>query len=105
MSLIRTFLYRFPRFRTDCPMDLIVGDAVVLGTCLNISESGLRGTFSHPVPAGTIGTLTLYKGQSSVQIEALIYSVKGEEARVRFRTVSEPERVAVRNFIKLLSPA
>ena len=104
---MRDFLYRFPRFRTECRMDLIFGDAVVPGICLDVSESGLRGTFALPVPAGTEGLLTLYfdpAAEQGFQIHARIYVARNEETRVRFRYKSEQERLDLRECLKLLAP-
>ena len=104
---MRDFLYRFPRFRTECRMDLIFGDAVVPGVCLDLSESGLRGTFASPVSAGTEGLLTLYPepaGDQGFQIHARVYASRNEEARIRFRYRSEQERLALRELLKLLAP-
>lgn len=103
---MRDFLYRFPRFRTECRMDLIFGDAVVPGVCVNVSESGLRGTFASPLPAGTEGLLTLYfeqSGEQRFQIHARVYATRNEEARVRFRFKSEQERLDLREVLKLLT--
>ncbi|ADW70935.1 hypothetical protein AciX9_4155 (plasmid) [Granulicella tundricola MP5ACTX9] len=86
-------------------MDLILGDAVILGVCLNLSESGLRGTFSHPVLAGAEGLLTIYQGEQNVQIHARVYSLKGDEARIRFRFDSEQEQQNIREFLKLVTPS
>jgi hypothetical protein len=85
-------------------MDLILGDAVVLGHCLDISESGLRGTFADSVPLGSEGLLTLYRGDLSVQVRAKVNSFQADEARIRFRYDSNQERDAVRSFLKLLLP-
>ena len=101
-TLMRRFLYRLPRFKTEVPMDLIVGDSVTIGTCLNISESGLRGTFSHPLAVNTQGLLTLYFGEQGTQVHAQIESLKGEEARVRFRFASVQERNDLRDLLKRL---
>ena len=103
---MRDFLYRFPRFRTECRIDLIFGEAVVPGVCLDVSESGLRGTFASPVPAGTEGLLTLYverTGEQGFQIHARVYASRDEETRVRFRYKSEQERLALRELLKLLA--
>ena len=104
---MRDFLYRFPRFRTECRMDLIFGDAVVPGICLDVSESGLRGSFAFPVPAGTEGLLTLYfdrAGEQGYQVHARVYSARNDETRVRFRYKSEQERLDLRELLKLLAP-
>ena len=104
---MRDFLYRFPRFRIECRMDLIFGDAVVPGVCLDVSESGLRGSFALPVPAGTEGLLTLYFDQAAeqgYQVHARVYSARNEETRVRFRYKSEQERLDLRELLKRLAP-
>jgi hypothetical protein len=101
---MRRFLYRLPRFKTELPMDMILGDTVILGVCLNLSESGLRGTFSHPVPVGAEGLVTLYQGDQRFQVHARIYSLKEDEARVHFRFDSEHEEQNIREFIKLVTP-
>ncbi len=88
-------------------MDLIFDRTVVLGVCLSLSESGLRGTFADPVPVGTTGLLTLYPrnaGDRNYQTHACIYSLRNEEARVRFCFQSEQERLAIRDILKLLTP-
>lgn len=88
-------------------MDLIFGDAVVPGICLDLSESGLRGTFAYPVAAGTEGLLTLYlenAGEYGHQVHARVYSTRNDEARVRFRYRSEQERIELRDLLKSLAP-
>ncbi len=84
-------------------MDLIFGDVVILGVCLDISESGLRGTFSHPVPVGTEGLLTLYHSDETYQVHTFIDSFRNDEVRARFRFESEQERLRIRGLIKLLT--
>ncbi len=104
ITLMRSFLYRLPRFKTEVPMDLILGDAIVLGLCLNISESGLLGTFSNPVAIHSEGLLTLYYDERSFQVHAKIDGFEGDEARVEFRFASDKERADIRSLLKLLAP-
>ena len=85
-------------------MDLILGEAVILGVCVNISESGLRGAFSHPIPSGVEGLLTVYQGEHSFQANVRVESVKGGEARIRFCLTSDQERGDLKDFLKLLAP-
>ena len=85
-------------------MDLILGDAVLLGLCLNLSESGLLGTFSNPVSLHAEGLLTLYYNQRSFQVHGHVDGFQGEEARVDFRFVSDKERADIRDLLKLLAP-
>lgn len=101
---MRSFLYRHPRFATNVRMDFIVGENVLLGVCHSLSESGLRGTFSHPVPPGAEGFLTLYHEQERFQIKAAVDSIYEDEARVSFRFETNEERDALRRFMRALFP-
>ncbi len=103
MDRIRRFLYRFPRFQADCRMDFIYGDRVVLGTCSNLSESGLRGRFSGSVPLGSEGLLTLYHANQKVEVKARIDAADDEETRLRFQFRSDKERSAISDLLKLLA--
>lgn len=83
-------------------MDFIYGDNVVLGTCSNLSESGLRGSFAGAVPPGSEGLLTLYHANQRIELRAKIDACDDEETRVRFQFLSDKERSAIGNLLKLL---
>jgi hypothetical protein len=100
---MRKFLYRLPRIETSLPMDFILGDAVVLGTCLNLSESGLHGTFSQTILPGTEGLTTVYHGDHSFQIKGRISSLRGDRTHVHFCFESEEQRKTAKAFLKLLA--
>jgi hypothetical protein len=101
---MRSFLYRHPRFSTNVRMDMIVRDNVILGVCQSLSESGLRGTFSHAVPVGAEGFVTLYHEQERFQVKAVVDAIYEDEARVSFRFESNEERESLRRFMRLLFP-
>jgi len=103
MKPIRNFLYRSPRFTADCRMDFIHGDAVFLGNCTDLSESGLRGTFLDALAPGTEGMLTLYVEDHGFQIQAKVESIRGNEARLRFSVASEEEHESLINLVKLFT--
>jgi len=102
MGRIRSFLYRFPRFTADCRMDFIHGDSVVLGSCSNLSESGLRGTFASDLPAGAEGLLTLYHNERQFEVKAKIDAVQDEETLVHFVFRTDKERAAITELIELI---
>jgi hypothetical protein len=101
---MRSFLYRLPRYKTEIPMDLILGNAVILGLCLNLSESGLLGTFSNPVAVNSEGLLTLYYNQRSYQVHGQIEGYQGDQTRVGFHYASDAEQESIRSLLKLLIP-
>jgi len=102
-SRMRKFLYRLPRVETSIPMDFILGDSVVLGTCLNLSESGLHGTFTQIILPGTEGLTTVYHGEHSFQIKGRIASLRGDSMHMHFCFDSEEQRQAAKAFFKLVA--
>jgi len=84
-------------------MDFIHGDSVFLGTCTDLSESGLRGTFLEPIDPGTEGMLTLYVEEHGFQMRATVDSIGGNEARLRFSFASNEEHEALLELIKLFT--
>ncbi len=102
---MRRFLYRQPRFKTNLTMDFILDDAVLLGVCRSISESGVGGELSHPVQVGAAGLLTLYHGDQSVQVQAVVEALEDDGTRMSFRFASPQERDLLRKFIHALPGA
>jgi hypothetical protein len=100
MNRIRSFLYRFPRFTVDCRMDFIREDSIVLGTCYDLSQSGLRGSFAEVVTPGSKGIVTLYMGDQSIEVQATVSSLRDDETRMRFQFASDKERIAMRDLLK-----
>jgi hypothetical protein len=103
MNRIRSFLYRFPRFTVDCRMDFILEDSIVLGTCYDLSQSGLRGSLAEIVPAGSKGLLTLYCEEQRFEVQATVSSLRDDETRMRFQFASDKERAAMRDLLKLIA--
>ena len=105
MNAIRRFLYRSPRFIADCRMDFLYGDSVALGLCSNLSESGLRGTFSQVVPQGSEGLLTIYQGEQKFEVKAIVETTRENESRVRFEYESAEQHASIADLIKSVGAA
>jgi hypothetical protein len=84
-------------------MDFIHGDFVALGTCSNLSESGLRGTFEGYVVPGWEGLVTLYHADRKLSVNARVDSVRNGEARLSFSLKSDAERAAVADLLKVFA--
>jgi hypothetical protein len=104
MDRIRSFLYRYPRFTVDCRMDFIREDSIVLGSCYDLSQSGLRGTFAQVIAPGAKGVVTLYLGEKRVEVQAIVTSLRDDETRMRFQFASDKERTALREVLKEIEP-
>jgi hypothetical protein len=99
MNRIRSFLYRFPRFTVDCRMDFIREDSIVLGICYDLSQSGLRGSFTQAIAPGAQGTITLYCDDQRIEVQATVTSVRDEETRMNFQFASDKDRTALRHLL------
>jgi hypothetical protein len=99
MNRIRSFLYRYPRFTVDCRMDFIREDSIILGTCYDLSQSGLRGTFVQVIAPGSKGVVTLYLGERRLEVQAVVSSIRDDETRMRFQFDSDKERATLRDVL------
>jgi PilZ domain len=81
-------------------MDFIREDAIILGTCYDLSQSGLRGTFVQVIAPGSKGVVTLYLGERRLEVEATVSSIRDDETRMRFHFDSDKQRTAIREVLK-----
>ena len=81
-------------------MDFIHEESIVLGTCYDLSQSGLRGRFVQAIPRGSKGIVTLYSGEQRFEVEATVSSVREDETQMRFHFESNKERAAMLQFLK-----
>ena len=81
-------------------MDFIREDSIVLGTCYDLSQSGLRGTFIQAIAPGEKGIVTLYLGEKRFEVQATVSSLRDDETRMRFQFDSDKERIALRDLLK-----
>lgn len=93
-------LQRAPRLDLSFPLEFTLGKYTVAGHCLNLSESGLLATFTHPPDLWTTGDLVLHFGESSCHLEARVARVNGFEAGFAFFYKTEAEHVAVRSMVE-----
>ncbi len=81
-------------------MDFIREDSIVLGTCYDLSQSGLRGNFVQVIAPGEKGIVTLYLGEKRFEVQATVSSLRDDETRMRFQFASDKERIAMRDLLK-----
>ena len=84
-------------------MDFVCGDAVFLGACTDLSDSGLHGTFTEDLAVGAEGLITLYHEEQSFQVRGKVYSVRSGEVRIRFNFATDRERSIIVGLTKTLA--
>ncbi len=102
---MRSFLYRSPRVKTNLSMEFAVGEKVVLGTCRSLSESGVAGTLSSPVPEHAEGLLTIYFREETLKLDAVVESAPINKARLRFALNDTLDLQKARRFVQLVTDA
>ena len=94
---------RAPRLDLSLPLRFTNEDGAVDGNCLNVSESGLLGTFDRPLDLWTEGSLLLHFGEQETILRARVARAMGNEAGMTFMYENEREREAIRTVLVFAS--
>lgn len=91
---------RFPRYLTNLPITLNLPERVVEGYCNQISEGGLRAFLREPVRMDSVVVLQfVVPGHATeLRVKAVVRYHHGFEHGLEFLSISEAERLAVRQF-------
>ena len=100
---MRDLLYRLPRFATDFPVDVIIGEMALLGVCKNISETGMRGEFRQRVPLHTRGVVRLNHAHKSMELQAEVVHYAHFQMAFHFLFQSEAERLRLCEFARAVN--
>lgn len=85
----RTLQNRSERYDLNIPIEYLQEGRIVLGRCINISESGLLARFDEPLDLWTTGELRLHAGQRSCKLGARVVRVTQREAGLTFSRRSD----------------
>ena len=88
------------RYELHFPVEFLAEGRIILGECLNISDSGMLGTFEEPLELWVVGELRLHTGQSSRKLDVRVSRVDGHNAGLLFRHESERDRLFIRSIIE-----
>ena len=92
---------RFPRFHTDLPIRLRdQREQEFTGRCAVIAEGGLAAVLPEPIPSGSVVTLQLSFPTYPTILEtwAIVRNQIGLRHGFEFVSLTDPERVAIRQF-------
>jgi|SRR5450432_3800747 len=97
------FQYRAPRFPTDFPVDLVVGQSVLRGRCNNINGSGIQAQFSATAAVGLVGMLTLSHTGDAFKLYARVTYFASGQTGLAFIFRTEQERAQLLSFVESLA--
>ncbi len=108
MTSISAFLYRLPRFDIIFPIEFAhdgqAGDtAVTAGRCLNLSNTGLLGSFAYPLGADSVGTLRLKPASRSFALRAAVTHSEGLRSGLSFVFANDQERQVIRALVDAIA--
>ena len=80
---------RAARYEFNVPIEFLCEGRIILGQCLNISDSGVLAQFEEPLDLWTTGELRVHAGQRSCKLAARVARVEGHEAGLTFRPAAD----------------
>lgn len=90
---------RADRLNLSFPLTFSSDGDTLLGSCLNISLSGLFARFIRPPELWITGRVALNTGKGSVSLEARVARVLDREAGFAFILHTDAERETVRDLV------
>ncbi len=90
---------RAERLNLSFPITFSGDGDTLLGSCLNISSSGMSAHFTRPPELWITGTITLNTGKGSVSLKVRVARVLDREAGFAFILHTDAEREAVRDLV------
>lgn len=102
---IRPFQYRSRRIFTGFPVEFACLGQITRGTCLNVSDDGLRAEMESEIEQGASGLLTLRPSGKHLQVAVQTVNADSNQAGFAFCFQSDSEREQVAALIASLAPA
>lgn len=98
---------RFPRYRTDLPITVTVGECDLKGYYNQIAEGGLGALLPEEVQVGSVVWLqfiVLIEPIKLLRVQAAVRYQIGPQHGLEFLSLNEGERLAIRQFCGKLPP-
>ena len=108
MTSVNAFLYRLPRFDIMFPIDFLSEGVPepadgISGRCLNLSSTGLLGSFGYPLGEGTAGVLRLRPASRSFPLRGIVTHSEGTRSGLRFDFANDQERQVIRALVDTIA--
>lgn len=79
---------RAARYELHVPVEFLCDGRIILGQCLNISDSGVLAEFEEPLDLWTTGELRVHAGLRSCKLTARVSRVEDGHAGLTFRNTA-----------------
>lgn len=99
---MRSLEYRSPRVHADFDVDFITGEDMFRGTCVDVSETGLRARFKQHVPVGSVGTLIVHHPLCRTTIPVRVVYMLKDKVGFDFFEVSPHDQEVLGRLMSIL---
>jgi len=94
---MRSLEYRSPRVPAEFVIDFVAGTDFLRGTCIDVSEKGVRASFRQHLSMGKVGSLILHHPQCRMTVPArVVYLVKDQVGFAFFEHTPRDRELLVR---------
>lgn len=97
---MRAYQERAARVELEFPLELMLEGERLIGTCENLSESGLLARFPVPLDVWTTGEVDLHFGTHLLGVRVRVARVVGLQAGLTFQCADERQRQEIRDLIQ-----
>jgi hypothetical protein len=100
---MRSLEYRSPRVEVEFRVDFVAGAGIFRGTCINISDKGVRARFERPVPLSLVGSLVMHHPHCKTTIRARAVYLQKDQVGLAFVDHSMRNQEALDYFMGVLA--
>ena len=95
---------RFPRYLTNLPLTVSLGERALEGYCNQIAEGGLGALLPEPVPTSRVVALQFVvpSRPTELHVQAVVRYQIGFQHGLEFASLNEGERLAILQFCREL---
>ena len=91
---------RFPRYLTNLPITVSLGEGALEGYCNQIAEGGIGALLPEPFPVASVVVLqfAVPTHPTGLRVQAVVRYQIGFQHGLEFSSLNEGERLAIRQF-------
>jgi hypothetical protein len=99
---MRSLEYRSARIQADFDVDFLDGEWMFRGTCIDVSDTGVRARFPQHIPEGTQGSLVLHHPLRRTIITVRVVYLQKDQIGFAFFQPTLGDREVLRHLMSLL---
>lgn len=101
---MRSLEYRSPRIGAGFCVDFVAGTEFFRGTCIDVSEKGVRASFEQHLPMSRAGSLIMHHPLCRTTIPARVIYLLKDQVGFAFFDHSMRDQEVLSHFMSLVAP-